>query len=678
MAVAGQRQYSAVFAIGARFMSSFKGVMAQAQARLHRLNAAAIALGRNVLKFATIFGGLSAFGAGTVLSQIFEGANEAAEELDTTTRRITEAFMTHVKMQKLGRDMTEQVVQKIYKYNEALSQQGVISKQALDATASMLALQGLSPKKIVGTLRPLSDMLVATKGIAQAQAMLPDAAFAFGKAIRTGMARPLFQFGLSLTKPEQQILSQKAKVGDLEGAYKFLMKMVVKYSGASARALKTPEGRIHALANAIGDMRERIGEASLESRARMSDAWLAILPRVEPILIKLKVLSNNAMRSIAEYVKRVGIPAFKEFEVFLKGPLGDALNRLKAAWTDMVSNIGPAFAQMMGRLTGSTKSFQGSLGDILIGALNKLSGLLKSVGNNASWLVPLVTALVPAFYAFSAAVGVANVALALTPVGWLIMGLAAIGAGLVYLKLQFGSLENARNAFWNWLKQIPVLGSVIQWWNKLAATMTGLLGGYWNALTQNWNSIRTAFETAKPILVGVFKEIGSAILEQILMPIHAIQTAWSSSIDFIKRHMPSFGGVRPSVPTAAVPQAAASAAKAASKIPGMATGGIIRGHSLLQIAERGPEAVIPLSGGPRARGLLDYASRAIGVGGATNNGGDTHITIGGPQITIHGNASETEQRSLASRLQKYSADLASQLKSATRDARRLSFESGYA
>jgi hypothetical protein len=97
-------------------------------------------------------------------------------------------------------------------------------------------------------------------------------------------------------------------------------------------------------------------------------------------------------------------------------------------------------------------------------------------------------------------------------------------------------------------------------------------------------------------------------------------------------------------------------------------------RQLATIGERGPEAVIPLAGGRRAEGLLNYASRAIGMQPATHS---TSVSFA-PNIVIHGNATEADQRAMDSRLRDLSADFVKQFERAQRQERRLSYEGGYA
>jgi len=113
---------------------------------------------------------------------------------------------------------------------------------------------------------------------------------------------------------------------------------------------------------------------------------------------------------------------------------------------------------------------------------------------------------------------------------------------------------------------------------------------------------------------------------------------------------------------------------AAFKMSRYAAGGIVNAARAAMVGEGGPEAIIPLTGGSRAQGLLSYAARALGMGGGNVT---THHVNFAPNITIHGNASESEQRAMDSRLRDLASDFIDQFSRAQRQERRLSYEGGY-
>jgi phage-related minor tail protein len=119
-------------------------------------------------------------------------------------------------------------------------------------------------------------------------------------------------------------------------------------------------------------------------------------------------------------------------------------------------------------------------------------------------------------------------------------------------------------------------------------------------------------------------------------------------------------------------QKAAREAAGSTVASAHAFGGIFRRHHVAHVAESGPEAIIPLSRGARARSLLNAASRMVGGGVAHS----TSVNFA-PNITIHGGASEKEQAALDTKLRDLARDFVAQFKHAQSHERRLSYEGGY-
>lgn len=643
--MASQKQYTATFAIGAKLLGSFRGVMAQAQSRLQKLRAVASgAVGgiTSVLKrFAGVLSLFAAFAGASVFHSIFEGAQEEAAAAEQRIRKLSVLLLQNNQIRLKGLGFAKEQTELIFRANAVLAKQGVIGKQVLNNAAAQLAIFGYSPKKIAGMMAPLSDVLVTMKGVNATTEDSAELANAWGRAVKTGMAKPMAQFGFILApQARKEFMKMSAAARNAK-----LLDWSKSFGGENHRALLTNLGTIQFMRNAIGDLSDEIGEAVLPAQAKMAAAWSHALPAIKPILISAMNGLVQGITGLAGIVENNLVPAWHEFQAFLDGPLGAALGRVKASWNEMVHQVGPEFLKMFASLTGGANGLKMSAGDVLIAALGKLAGILKFVGNNASWLVPLVTSLTVGLYALSAAIGVVAAIAALNPLTWIAVGMVALIAGLIVLHQKFGTL-----------------GNLLQWlWDKFVAG----LSKSWMELKQRWTELETIFAAGKDAFMIVFQSIGDSITNFILHPINAIKDAWSSSVDFIKRNVPTWAGGTGVSPTQ-VPNMGG--------FEGMATGGIVRGHSLLQVAERGPEAIIPLSGGRRAQGLLHYAARAIGMGSTSNGPAAVNYA---PNITINGNVSASEQRALKATLRQERQDFIASFKAAQAHERRLSFESGY-
>ena len=385
----------------------------------------ALAAGKSILKFAglfsTLFAGLAAFGIGSIFKKIFEGADEAAASAEQRTRTLTAALMAQAYVRARGRDYAEAQVKELYKHNEALAAQGVISKELLDIGAAQLAKMKLGPREIAATMGPLADTLVAFKGISATQEDMSAFAKGFGVAVQKGMTKPLSDLGIIFSDNDQKWFKSLSK----QDRFKELTKRILRFGGESARALKTPEGRIHALDNMIALMKIHIGEASVEARAKMADAWRGLLPKIEPFLTQAKIMTANAMASIATYIGAKLVPALERLSAWARGKGGAAFERLKKSWNEMAGKVGKALADQFHSIAGKGKS----LGDVAVQLIDKLGSFFKWIGDNAPMIIRIVEGMTIAFVALQAAAIIrGNITM---------IGFTAVMVGLIKVQSEF-------------------------------------------------------------------------------------------------------------------------------------------------------------------------------------------------------------------------------------------------
>jgi hypothetical protein len=667
MAAGAQRQYTATFAIGAKMLGSFRGVMAQAQSRIRTMERTAMKAASSVWGFVKKLGGLlsifAAYAGARVLSSIFSDAGQEAMEADQRARRLSITLLQHEQIRKRGLAYARHQSELIFAQNEALAKQGVLASEVLDATATQMAVYGYAPKRIAAMMGPMSEVLVASKGVAATEEDGAALADAWGRAVKSGMTKGMRQFGFILSDTQQK---EFKGLKNAEARNKWILKWAQGYKGVNAEAAKTDVGKIQLFHNQIKAFAKDIGKEVLPAQAAMAGAWSSILPEIKPIAIALFKGILTGARAAAGYFHTTLLPAFKQFMVFVKGPLAAAWAPVVKAFREMIAQVGPAFLNMFTSMGLKGKSFSAMLGDTLIKSLNLLAQTFKYIGDNASWLVPLVSKLAVGFAAVAIAIDVLmpvmaafNAVMLIGPWGWIAIAIGAVIAGIILLYRHWGTLNNMVEAFWTWLQKIPGLGPIL-------SAFADDLANRWNELKQVWQGLVDAFTAAWPVIKTAAVEIGQAIYDSLMSPIRQVQDAWSGLVEAFKNRPTWLGGAG---------GAGAAATAPAVTIPGMQTGGIIRGHSLLQVAERGPEAIIPMDGSPRAQGLLQYASRAMGMGGITNNR-ESHVTFA-PQVTINGNAGPAEQRAMDTSLRKLAKDFIVQFKAAQHQERRLSYESGY-
>jgi hypothetical protein len=691
--MAASREYVAKFKIGAVLLGSFRGAMAAAQSRLRRLQSTARSVGKSFLKFGTMFTGLfagvAAFGVGALFRKLFEGADEAAAAAEQRTRKLTAALMTQNKIRAQGRAHAEAQVKEIMQATQLMSQQGVFAKGMYDSAAGILALQKIGPQEIVKALPALADVLVASQGINASMEDMNALALAFGKGVQTGtVPRSMMRYIGSLTIAEAKELKLKAKQGDRLGAFNFLMQRMMKFSGETAKALKTPEGRIQALDNAIGVMRKHLGEATVESRAKFADAWRRMLPKIEPILIKLVKGIAKMFEKLADYIETTLMPVFERLNAFW-----DTHPELQQGILDLIKNIG------------------------LAGAAVTAFGLIAAV-NPMLWVaIAAAAVLLLANNWDTAARSASEYVRQQEAMGKGDTGLTKMVKLLDDLMTGFDLIGVAIDFY-----MIDPLNKVAEKLNKISDAWRNIPGLGWTAPSRipiephvQIPGARERLEAKqrpvilppKPPVESTMLPIGVDVYRQgakkIIMPMQDLKAATeavstttaaatpkvdnfvtqlkdvsttapqaTTELGYLLGALRMIGGiVAPSIiPGAAArgsgasyvaPGAAAAngvdipPADMSQNVPGYASGGIVNRPTLATVGERGPEAIIPLRKG---------------------GGGTTHVNFA-PVITIHGNATAAEQASLDAKLRDLARDFVANFKRAQVHERRLSYEGGY-
>lgn len=647
MASGSQRQYNATFAIGAKLLGSFKGVMAQAQSRLERLNSSALKIGstfkRMTLGLAAL-GGLAGYGISKVFGSLFEGSQEEAAEAEQRMRRLSVTLMQHNQIRLKGVAFAQKQAELIFKANEGLAHQGVIGKELLDSVSTQLAVYGYAPKRIAEMVGPLADVLVTSKGISATQEDAVGLADAWGRAVKTGMVRPMRQYGFILTDAEAK---EFKSLKNAEKRNNWILAWAKGYRGVNIQAAATDLGKVQRFHNEISEFAKDIGRHMLPMQAEMADAWSKALPAAKPAIIgTLKQVGKAAAwagRQIADMFTKLNPPEEQKQGLQLFTNYKDLIGRFNAT-TGRKDQSFNATTDVMNQWSRTGAS--------------ELLTALSNVGDS-------LDALGPHFET--------NKQQAKSWGDWMAGVINDFGIKAAAM-LQSDAQDIAGlGKAWEALKNDDTVTLLINNWNKSVSDLSDNLNATWA-----WMRINL---TDQSILAGVeklFKGMGNAVKDYLLKPLNDIKDAWNY-IKGLSGPTPAANAAAPTANAAAsVPNPASSVpgALANAKVQGMATGGIIRGHSLLQVAERNrPEAIIPLNRNPRSEGLLNYASRAMGVGGTTNNR-EMNVTYA-PQITIQGNADQSTASAIDSALRKREQEFISHLKRATAQERRLSFDSAY-
>ena len=279
---------------------------------------------------------------------------------------------------------------------------------------------------------------------------------------------------------------------------------------------------------------------------------------------------------------------------------GSVAGNLDQVMAGLTTNVGGYAEEMGGTAAGKTKilkdqfgELQEKVGEKLMPALNNLTAAgLKVVdwlSQNSAWLTPLaaiVGGVALAIGIWAAAQWVINAAMAANPIGFVIIGIAALVAGIVWIATKttwfqtawtvaWGAISGAATAAKDWI--VGAFGTVVDF-------VSGLPGKISSAASGMWDGLKNSFRSAINWIIGKWNdfrfEIGGGTVLGVSIPKVTLDTP---------------------------------------NLPMLATGGSIASGGLAIVGERGPELVsLPT-------GSTVYSNRESFGAGNPNRGG---VTIG--------------------------------------------------
>ena len=229
-----------------------------------------------------------------------------------------------------------------------------------------------------------------------------------------------------------------------------------------------------------------------------------------------------------------------------------------SAYAGDFANTSDSLANKQKILKAEFDNLKISIGEKLIPVFEVMMDLVKKFSDWASENKDIVTVMGIAIGGIAAAIVLVNAALAVSPIGWMIIGVGLLAAALVLAYKKFEPFRDIVDA---------VFGGIRYWINNVTIpaiqTMLTVFKTVFNGIASIWNNT-----------------VGKISFE-------------------IPKWVPGLGGKGFDMPN----------------IPMLANGGIVTSPTFALIGERGPEAVIPLSG-PNAGAGISGNNVTINVSGA--------------------------------------------------------------
>jgi hypothetical protein len=667
----GKREYVAIFSIGAKLLGSFKGAMSQAKARLTELMRTAKGIGSVFKGIGIGLAGVAASVAGTMLGmvghqiwsmmrKVWEGAISNAEQAADRQRTLLAYLNMDVDFRKKGNAFIQSQIDLLDKHNEKLAEQTGMSQDIYDQSNKTLVKYGAMPHTLAQMAGPLGDFLAATKGPRASMEDMAQLSDQIGNAMVGGPITQLRRMGL-LTEGVKKDWSKMTKAARLQ----VIMKSLKKFEGEAKKAMDTPIGRVVKFENAMDKLSNTVGEHLLPAMGDVADMWRAVLetPAFQGAMIAGAKAFASIQKSIAEYVLTKLIPAFNQLS---DNPVWKQMQETAGAFFsflgDEIIKVGEEFGKMwestlrelqvvLGGMSMLSSKFEEPYRKVslMVGEIDAAKNLLKAPALPPPILAGTGAAPPPAF----SAVGLLPEQLQKSADAF---DMLANKSEIAYQSIvkpaidvrpewqKFGDTLVAANT---------QIGASIDQRLKIpfeaVKTTIAAVKGDWSGMTEH--AVNTQEETKTAL-----SQTAMAITAAITTPLNLAKNAWDS----LKASM-SGGITIPAVqaPAAALPNPPPAELGA---VPSMQFGGVFNKPTIAQIGEAGPEAVIPLSRGLRSLG--------------SPSGGATSVNFA-PVITINGNATEDEQRSMDTKLRDLAKDFIAQFKAAQYQERRLSYESGY-
>lgn len=205
-----------------------------------------------------------------------------------------------------------------------------------------------------------------------------------------------------------------------------------------------------------------------------------------------------------------------------------------------------------------------------------------------------------------------NAAMDANPIGLVVVGIAALVAGVIYAYNHFETFRNIVNGVWSWLKGavVTTINFVKDHWQLILEVITGPIGMAVGVISSHWDSIVGFFKAAPGRIGDAIKGVASFITAPFRAAFNAVGSLWNNTIGKLNITVPSWvpgiGGKGFSFP----------------QIPMLANGTNSFTGGLAIVGEHGPELVdLPsrskVTPAPQTRAILNARD--------TKGGGNVYI-----------------------------------------------------
>lgn len=505
-------------------LSGFKKNTEGATASLKKMGTQNDSVGKSLTSMAKKVVGVVAAYAGfrkivSVLQECVTKANEAEQanvRLNTIMSQIP--------------GITDEAKASVAAYCGELSKETTIGATAQKNGASQLASFQMSADSVQTLLPQLNNLAVAQYGVNVNSDQMIQSANLLGKAW-SGQTGALSRAGIVMTQDQAKIL----KTGtDAQKTAALVDILNANFGDLAKEMANTNEGRLIRVKNAVGGIKTAVGSALLpvitsvveyisERLPAIQSAIEGAITKIQPYLQPIADGITNVIDKVYNGVTTYVLPALQNFWDALSPirenltsvgdgagsfdivttacqALGTALNVVSSVTRFVIDNW-QILAPIVLLVVGAIKTY-----NLVVGITNGLQKICAvTTGLSASAMGGMTIAELAqtaATGALTVAQTALNAAFLASPIGWIVLGIAAVVAAIAVL-------WNKCEGFRNLVKQ--VFGAIVEKakaaWEGIKASLQPVIQAITNAFKNAWELIKTIWNMVKPYFQMVWNNI---------------------------------------------------------------------------------------------------------------------------------------------------------------------------
>lgn len=467
-------------------------------------------------------------------------------------------------------------VQALQDLNSALARKTGYDDDEAAAAQASLAQFKLTGDQIT-TLTPLLEDYAAKTGVD-----LPTAADQLGKAM-LGQGRALKGVGVDFKD-----------TGSVAGNFdEVVAGLTDKVGGYAEMVGGTAAGKTAIMKDQVGELQEMVGEHLVPA---VSAATSVIIAAVS-WMTQHQAVTLTAGAAVGTLAAGILIAT--------------AAQKIHSTWTTLSTGAQVAWNGAKAIGTGTVGTW---LGVKALELAAWVRGTAATVASTAGMVAHSVAmgAVRVATAAWTATQWLLNAALDANPIGIVVVAVAALVAGILYLWNHCEGFRNFWLAAWEGIKIAAKAvadwwtGTVVPMWDRTWSAITGFFSGAKDAIVNVWNGAMDFFKAIPGRIGDFFAGVGDFITRPFRSAFNAVADFWNGTIGKLSWTVPDWvpviGGNTLSAP----------------KLPHLAVGGVATAATLAVIGEAGREAVLPYD---RVDEFAAMVARNLNPGGAAGNAG---------------------------------------------------------